>query len=88
MDIVYTNDSMSSVGYLDVVGFDESIGDSGNQIQVKLHSQQKTELAQGSLVYSPGTEYGGIIQDIQSKLETDGQRYVYYSGPSWSGRLA
>lgn len=88
MDIVYTNDSMSSVGYLDVVGFDESIGDSGNQIQVKLHSQQQTELAQGSLVYSPGTEYGGIIQDIQSKLETDGQRYVYYSGPSWSGRLA
>lgn len=88
MDIVYTNDSMSAVGYLDVVGFDESIGDSGNQIQVKLHSQQQTELAQGSLVYSPGTEYGGIIQDIQSKLETDGQRYVYYSGPSWSGRLA
>lgn len=88
MDLIYTNDSMSAVGYLDVVGFDESIGDSGNQIQVKLHSQQQTELAQGSLVYSPGTEYGGIIQDIQSKLETDGQRYVYYSGPSWSGRLA
>lgn len=88
MDLIYTNESMSAVGYLDVVGFDESIGDSGNQIQVKLHSQQQTELAQGSLVYSPGTEYGGIIQDIQSKLETDGQRYVYYSGPSWSGRLA
>lgn len=87
MDICYTNDSRSAVGYLAVVGFDTSIGDSGNQVQVKLHSSQDAGLTKGSLVYSPGTEYGGIIQDIQSKQETDGQRYVYYSGPSWTGRL-
>lgn len=87
MDLVYTNDSMSAVGYLDFVGFDLSIGDSGNQVQVKLHSDQKTDLVQGSLVYVPESEYGGIIKSINSKIETDGQRYVYYSGPSWSGRL-
>lgn len=87
MDLVYTNDSMSAVGYLDFVGFDLSIGDSGNQVQVKLHSDQKTDLAQGSLVYVPESEYGGIVKSINSKIETDGQRYVYYSGPSWSGRL-
>ena len=88
MNVAYTNDSLSAVGFISFVGFDTSIGDSGNQVQLKLHSSQKTDLAKGSLIWSPGTEYGGIIQDIQSKLETDGQRYVYYSGPSWSGRLA
>lgn len=88
MNVAYTNDSLSAVGFISFVGFDTSIGDSGNQVQLKLHSDQKTELAKGSLIWSPGTEYGGIIQDIQSKLETDGQRYVYYSGPSWSGRLS
>ena len=87
MNIAYTNDSMSAVGYIDFVGFDTSIGNSGNQVQLKLHASQKTELAKGSLIFSPETEYGGIVQDIQSKLETDGQRYVYYSGPSWTGRL-
>lgn len=87
MNIAYTNDSMSAVGYLDFVGFDTSIGNSGNQVKLKLHASQKTELAKGSLIFSPETEYGGIVQDIQSKLETDGQRYVYYSGPSWTGRL-
>lgn len=88
MNVAYTNDSLSAVGFISFVGFDTSIGDSGNQVQLKLHSSQKTEIAKGSLIWSPGTEYGGIIQDIQSKLETDGQRYVYYSGPSWSGRLS
>lgn len=88
MNVAYTNDSLSAVGFISFVGFDTSIGDSGNQVQLKLHSSQKTELAKGSLIWSPGTEYGGIIQDIQSKPETDGQRYVYYSGPSWSGRLS
>lgn len=88
MNVAYTNDSLSTVGFISFVGFDTSIGDSGNQVQLKLHSSQKTEIAKGSLIWSPGTEYGGIIQDIQSKLETDGQRYVYYSGPSWSGRLS
>lgn len=88
MNVAYTNDSLSAVGFISFVGFDTSIGDSGNQVQLKLHSDQKTELAKGSLIWSPGTEYGGIVQDIQSKLETDGQRYVYYSGPSWSGRLS
>lgn len=88
MNVAYTNDSLSAVGFISFVGFDTSIGDSGNQIQLKLHSDQKTELAKGSLIWSPGTEYGGIVQDIQSKIETDGQRYVYYSGPSWSGRLS
>lgn len=88
MNVAYTNDSLSAVGFISFVGFDTSIGDSGNQVQLKLHSSQKTEIAKGSLIWSPGTEYGGVIQDIQSKLETDGQRYVYYSGPSWSGRLS
>lgn len=88
MNVAYTNDSLSAVGFISFVGFDTSIGDSGNQVQLKLHSDQKTELAKGSLIWSPGTEYGGIVQDIQSKIETDGQRYVYYSGPSWSGRLS
>lgn len=88
MNVAYTNDSLSAVGFISFVGFDTSIGDSGNQVQLKLHSSQKTELAKGSLIWSPGTEYGGIVQDIQSKIETDGQRYVYYSGPSWSGRLS
>lgn len=88
MNVAYTSDSLSAVGFISFVGFDTSIGDSGNQVQLKLHSSQKTEIAKGSLIWSPGTEYGGIIQDIQSKLETDGQRYVYYSGPSWSGRLS
>lgn len=88
MNIAYTNDSLSAIGFIPFVGFDTSIGDSGNQVQLKLHSSQQTSLAKGSLIWSPGTEYGGIIQDIQSKLETDGQRYVYYSGPSWSGRLS
>ena len=88
MNVAYTNDSLSAVGFISFVGFDTSIGDSGNQVQLKLHSDQKTELSKGSLIWSPGTEYGGIVQDIQSKIETDGQRYVYYSGPSWSGRLS
>lgn len=88
MNVAYTNDSLSAVGFISFVGFDTSIGDSGNQVQLKLHSDQKTELAKGSLIWSLGTEYGGIVQDIQSKIETDGQRYVYYSGPSWSGRLS
>ena len=87
MNLVYTNSSMSSVGYLDFVGFDESMGDSGNQVQVKLHSGQRTELAEGSIVYEPGTEIGGIIDCVESKDESDGERYAYYSGPSWSGRL-
>ena len=63
MDLIYTNDSMSAVGYLDVVGFDESIGDSGNQIQVKLHSQVRStaELSRTSNLSSKQTGNGMCI---------------------------
>lgn len=88
MELVYTTPAREAVGYLDYYGFDLSIGDSGNEMEVTLHGAQRTELDKGSVVFSPGAEYGGIVQSVTSALATDGQRYVKYGGPTWSGRLA
>lgn len=65
--------------------FDIDIGGE-NTFELALdYPSWNTDYKDGALVYVPGTEYGGIIHDVQGMTETD---QIFVRGYTWRGYLA
>lgn len=85
MDLIYTNADRVDMGILQAYELDLSFGvdDSENDFEIVLG---KTEplLADGSLIYAEGTEYGGIVGGLKSSSEEETRTHV---GRTWHGVL-
>lgn len=65
--------------------FDLDVGETNDFQITTSYSTWAGDIQIGKLVYIPGTEYGGIIKDIESATNT-GQ--IYVKGYTWRGYLA
>lgn len=83
MDLIYTNPAMEDLGVLRAYRLDLAFGESENDFELKLPASDHC-CAGGSFLYIEGTEYGGIVDSIQSDTAAE---EVTYIGRTWHGLL-
>lgn len=75
----------SEIGYLDGVGVDIDVGaDNDFELNTSVQNWDK-QMTFNSLVYIEGTEFGGIIQEMESDTS---QNVIYARGNTFRGMLA
>ncbi len=84
MDLIYTNGQLKDLGVLQDYSFDMEYGkDSTNDFQCKVQ-QYNHVCDQDYLLYVEFTEYGGVIDRIESDTKSG---EVTYKGRTWHGLL-
>lgn len=83
MDLIYTNSARVDQGVLQDYELDLAFGADENNLECKVQAGSHC-CESGSLLYMEGTEYGGIIDSIES--DTDSKE-VIYTGRTWHGIL-
>lgn len=83
MDLIYMNSSKEDVGVLMNYDFDLAFGADENNFECRISSKAHC-CNHGYYLYIEGTEYGGIVDDIQ--VDTDDNEVVY-CGRTWHGIL-
>lgn len=83
MDLIYTNANREDIGALLAYGLDLSFGADENDFEMTLSSSAPM-LDNGAFVYIEGTEYGGIVDAVETT--TNGYT-ITYSGRTWHGCL-
>lgn len=83
MDLIYTNQNHEDVGVLHNYELDLAFGGDENNMECVV-SKNDHCCTFGSYLYIEGTEYGGVVDSIESKNSTN---EVVYSGRTWHGIL-
>lgn len=85
--MIVANNFGREIGYLDYsIEMDMDLGDTNDfAFEMKLSSWDKEKMNYGFIIALPGTEYGGIIGDIESST---GSSKVILTGDTWRGMLA
>lgn len=83
MDLIYTNAQRQDIGVLMDYEMDLAFGQDENSFECTI-AQTAHCCEAGSHLYIDGTEYGGIIDAVQSKSDT---KDVIYHGRTWQGIL-
>lgn len=83
MDLIYTNPNKEDLGVLQNYELDLAFGADENNFECTIQSNSHCCEA-GSLLYVEGTEYGGLVDGIESN---NGTMEVKYSGRTWHGIL-
>lgn len=83
MDLIYTNSARVDQGVLQDYELDLAFGADENNLECRVQAGSHC-CESGSLLYIEGTEYGGIIDSIES--DTDSKE-VIYTGRTWHGIL-
>lgn len=81
MDLIYTDENRDDVGVLKDYQFDLAFGDSENNFLISVPIDSHV-CGEDYWLYIEGTEYGGIIDDIQVDTET---KKVSYKGRTFHG---
>ena len=83
MDLIYTNANKEDVGVLQDYELDLAFGEDENNFECKTSAKAHCCEA-GYFLYIDGTEYGGLIDGIESDTGTE---EVVYTGRTWHGIL-
>lgn len=83
MDMIYTNAQMEDLGVLLDYEVDMAFGDDENNFECTISSKAHC-CEEGSFLYMDGTEYGGIVDSIESDSANN---EVTYLGRTWHGML-
>ena len=83
MDLIYTNSGRVDQGVLQDYELDLAFGADENNLECQVQAGNHCCEA-GSFLYIEGTEYGGIVDSIESKTDS---KEVIYRGRTWHGIL-
>ncbi len=83
MDLIYMNRLFQDGGVLVEPEYDLAFGKDENDFSCTIHSSNHC-CEPGFFIYAEGTEYGGIVDNIEVDTEAD---TVTYSGRTWHGLL-
>lgn len=83
MDLIYMNSNLEDVGVMKDFAFDLAFGADENDFECRINRNMHC-CEGGYFLYMEGTEYGGIIDDIET--DTDANEIVYH-GRTWHGIL-
>lgn len=86
-EIVVANSDREDIAYLlgaDTIDFE--IGGNNNfEIKIARELAQKAGIEVGAFLYIPGTEWGGIVEEVSSNVDDSA---VTFNGSTWRGLLA
>lgn len=83
MELIITRPDWTEAGYLECNSVDiENGGQNDFEIMLGIRNYNADIHRNGSLIYVPGTEWGGIIKTIHPSGNA-----LYLGGPTWRGRL-
>lgn len=85
MKLVVTDTSYRNSRYLKRYKIDMAFGSDENDFTLTVPCRTKIPL--GSLIYFPGTEWGGIVRE-PGVIREDGNTYRTYHGQTWHGLMA
>lgn len=80
--LIITDTSFNDVGAVQSFDLDLAFGDNEQDFVATFAGHQ---LGGGELIYIDGTEYGGIVDSVESRTDSD---LVEYKGRTWHGMLA
>lgn len=83
MDLIYMNQNREDIGVLLDYEIDMAFGQDENNFECTIAASSHC-CGSGFFLYMEGTEYGGIIDGIESNNDT---KEVIYSGRTWHGIL-
>lgn len=83
MDLIYANEDKKDLGVLEDYSFDMEYGKDSNDFSCKVQSENHV-CKEDFLLYVEYTEYGGIVDRIESDTKTG---VVTYKGRTWHGVL-
>lgn len=83
MDLIYMNANKEDIGVLQDYELDLAFGEDENNFECKMSAKAHCCEA-GYFLYMDGTEYGGLIDGIESDTGTN---EVVYTGRTWHGIL-
>ena len=83
MDLIYTNKAREDLGVLQDYDMDLAFGSDENNFECTVSAASHC-CEEGSLLYMEGTEYGGIVDGIESDTAS---KEVKYNGRTWHGIL-
>ena len=83
MDLIYRNASCEDLGVIQNCKLDLAYGEDENDFELTLDAADHC-CAAGFYIYAEDTEYGGVVDDIQSDTAAG---EVTYKGRSWHGIL-
>lgn len=83
MDLIYMNNAREDLGVLHDYKLDLAYGESENDFELRLPASAHC-CGAGFYLYTEGTDYGGIVDEIGSDTDT---QEVTYTGRTWHGLL-
>lgn len=84
MNLVVTDTAYRNRGFIKRFKLDMAFGSDENDFLLTVPCSTKIEL--GSLIYVPGTEYGGIVREPYV-IREEGLTYRQYHGQTWHGLM-
>lgn len=82
MDLIYTDASREDIGALQAYALDLSFGAKENDFEITLSADFLLEY--GAFIYIEGTEYGGIVDGLKTKTDSE---TITYIGRTWHGLI-
>ena len=86
MEVILTDENRKELTYLDIASYiDIEIGEENDfEIILSRDDVKQYGVKKGYCIFSPGTEFGGIIEDIQSDTS---KSEITFTGYTWRGLL-
>lgn len=86
MEMILTDVDRLELSYLDIASYiDIDVGNTNDfEISLTREDVRRYDAKKGCCIFSPGTEFGGIIEDIQSNTE---DAEITFTGYTWRGLL-
>ena len=86
MELIIADKNGNELGYWNIEkSLDLDLGDTNDfEIRMSLDKWDSSRFTYGNLIYMPGTEYGGVIGDIQTLTKSNS---AVISGDTWRGMM-
>lgn len=86
MEMILTDADRLELSYLDIASYiDIDVGNTNDfEISLSREDVRRYDVKKGCCISAPGTEFGGIIEDVQSNTE---DAEITFTGYTWRGLL-
>lgn len=86
MEMILTDVDRLELSYLDIASYiDIDVGNTNDfEISLSREDVRRYDAKKGCCIFAPGTEFGGIIEDVQSNTE---DAEMTFTGYTWRGLL-
>ena len=83
-ELILADSTGTELGFLHFKSYDFEVGREENSFEIKFSRDEYQPVEDGSLIYIPDTEYGGVVRSMKTKTS---EGIIRRGGLTWRGRL-